>query len=129
VYGTAAAVTAGLVLAAVVDGPVRRLEGALVGAAAYGVVLLALHLIAPRALGFGDVRLATLVGAVVGWAAWLSDHPILAPIQGALHAALLAGLIGSVIGGVLLVARGRDREFPFAPPVAAGGLVVALVAI
>ena len=129
VYVTGAAVGAGLVLAAVTDGPVRRLAGAAVGAGAYGGFLLALHLIAPRALGFGDVRLATLVGAVVGWAAWRSDHPVLAPVQGALMTALLAGLVGSVIGGVLLVMRGRDQPFPFGPSVAGGALIVALAAL
>jgi leader peptidase (prepilin peptidase)/N-methyltransferase len=129
VYTTAVVVVAGLVLASAVDGPVRRLAGAAIGAAAYGGALLVLHLISPRALGFGDVRLATLVGAVVGWCAWRLDHPVLTPIQGVLNAGLLAGLIGSVVGLVLLVARGRDRPFPFGPALAVGGVAVALAAV
>ncbi|HET6772475.1 MAG TPA: A24 family peptidase [Acidimicrobiales bacterium] len=126
VHATAGLVAAGLVLAALVDGPVRRLAGAAVGAAAYGGFLLVLHLISPRALGFGDVRLATLVGAVAGWCAWRVEHPVLAPVQGAVNAGLLAGLVGSVVGLVLLLVRGRDHPFPFGPAIAAGGLVVAL---
>ncbi len=129
VRATAAAVAAGLVLAAVVDGPARRLVGAAVGAAAYGGFLLVMHLISPRALGFGDVRLATLVGAVVGWCAWRADHPVLTPVQGVLNAGLLAGVVGSVVGLVLLVVRGRDHPFPFGPAVAAGGVVVILAMV
>jgi prepilin signal peptidase PulO-like enzyme (type II secretory pathway) len=129
VYVTAAAVGAGLVLATLVDGPARRLVGAAVGAAAYGGFMLVLHLISPRALGFGDVRLASLVGAVVGWCAWRADHPVLAPVQAVLNAGLLAGLVGTVVGLVLLVVRGRDHPFPFGPAVAAGGVVVALAVV
>lgn len=128
VYATAAAVAVGLILASAIDGPVRRLVGAGVGAAAFGGFLLVLHLISPRAMGFGDVRLATLAGAVVGWCAWQDAHPVLAPTQGVLYAALLAGLVGSVAGGVLLIVRRRDQPFPFGPAVAAGGVLVALAA-
>lgn len=129
VYATAAVVVVGLVLASAVDGPTRRLAGAAIGAAAYGGALLVLHLVSPRALGFGDVRLATLIGAVVGWCAWRLDHPVLTPIQGVLEAGLLAGLMGSVVGTVLLVVRGRDKPFPFGPALAVGGVAVALAAM
>jgi prepilin signal peptidase PulO-like enzyme (type II secretory pathway) len=54
------------------------------------------------------------------------EHPLLAPVQGAVNAGLLAGLAGSVVGLVLLLVRGRDHPFPFGPAIAAGGLVVAL---
>ncbi len=128
-YATALPVVAGLVLVAAVDGPARRLVGAAIGAAVLGGFLLVMHLIAPRALGFGDVRLATLLGAVAGWAAWRSDHPVLTPIQGVLNVGLLAGLVGSAVGLVLLVTRGRDRPFPFGPALAIGGLVVTLAAL
>lgn len=128
VYVTAAAVAPGLILASVADGPVRRLVGAGVGAAVFGGFLLVLHVISPRSMGLGDVRLATLAGAVVGWCAWQDAHPILAPLQAVLYAALLAGLVGSVAGGVLLIVRRRDQPFPFGPAVAVGGVLVALAA-
>jgi leader peptidase (prepilin peptidase) / N-methyltransferase len=126
VYATTVAVVAGLALATVVDGPARRLAGAGVGALVFGGFMLVLHLISPRALGFGDVRLATLLGAVVGWCAWRPEHPVLAPVQGVFNAGLVAGLVGSAVGAVLLVVRRRDRPFPFGPALALGGLVVAL---
>lgn len=129
VYVTAGLVAAGLVLVALVDGPARRVVGAAIGAAVYGGFLLVLHLISPRALGFGDVRLATLLGATVGWCAWRSDHPVLTPIQGVLDAGLLAGLVGSLVGVILLVVRRRDRPFPFGPALAAGGVAVTLALV
>lgn len=126
---TGALVAAGLVGASLVDGPLRRLGGALLGALLYGGLLLTLHLVSPRAMGFGDVRLATVVGAVVGWCSWRADQPALMPAQGVFTAGLVAGLLGSVVGVVLLAVRRRNQPFPFGPAVAAGGLVVALVAV
>jgi leader peptidase (prepilin peptidase) / N-methyltransferase len=128
VWGTGGAVLAGIVLVSVVDGPFRRMEGALVGAVLLGGLFLVLHLISPRMLGFGDVRLATVVGMTVGWIGWRSDFPILSAFQATVNAGLLAGLIGAVAGLVLLVVRGRDRPFPFGPAIAAGGLVALLAA-
>jgi leader peptidase (prepilin peptidase) / N-methyltransferase len=129
VYVTGAVVTAGLVVVSLVDGTPRRLYGALLGAVLYGGMLLVLHLISPRMLGFGDVRLATLVGLAVGWCGWEATHPRLGPVQAVLNAGLLAGLIGSVAGIVLLVQRRRDRPFPFGPAVAISGALVALAVI
>jgi leader peptidase (prepilin peptidase) / N-methyltransferase len=129
VYLTAAAVGAGLVVVSLVDDTPRRLWAALLGAAVYGGMLLVLHLVSPRMLGFGDVRLATLVGMTVGWAGWEPVHPVLAPVQAVLNAALLAAVGGAVVGVVLLVVRGRDKPFPFGPAVAAAGLVVLLAAL
>jgi leader peptidase (prepilin peptidase)/N-methyltransferase len=126
VYVTAGLVLAGAAAVAVVHGSPDRLVGAAVGAVVYGGFLLVLHLVSPRSLGFGDVRLATLIGAAVGWCAWRLDHPWLAPVQGVLNAALLAGVVGSLAGLVLMVVRGRDRPFPFGPALALGGLVVVL---
>ncbi|HKY68476.1 MAG TPA: A24 family peptidase, partial [Acidimicrobiales bacterium] len=129
VWATLAAVVAGAGYVAMVDGPGDRLGGLVVGAAAMGGFLLALHLISPRSLGFGDVRLGTLVGAAVGWSAWRPGHPVLGPFQGALNALLVAGLVGAIAGGVLLVIRRRDRPFPFGPALALGGLVVSLATV
>jgi prepilin signal peptidase PulO-like enzyme (type II secretory pathway) len=117
----------GLVIAlvgvAVAEGPTDRL---VVGVVAFGGVLLVLHLVSPRSLGFGDVRLGALLGAAVGWSAWRADHPVLAPVQGVMVALLLAGLVGVAVGLVLLVVRRRDLPFPFGPALAIGGLAVFL---
>jgi leader peptidase (prepilin peptidase)/N-methyltransferase len=126
VHVTASAVGAGLVVAGLVDGELRRLEGAAVGVVALGGLLAVLHLISPRMLGFGDVRLAALVGMTAGWFGWQADLPVLGAVQAALNAGLVAGLLGTLAGLVLLVARGRNRPFPFGPAIAAGGLVVVL---
>lgn len=129
VYVTGAAVTVGLLVVSLVDGTPRRMYGAVLGALLYGGMLLVLHLISPRMLGFGDVRLATLVGLAVGWCGWEATHPRLGPVQAVLNAGLLAGLLGSVAGIVLLVQRRRDRPFPFGPAVAISGALVALAVI
>ena len=79
---TAGLVGRGLVLAALVDGPVRRLGGAAVGAAAYGGFLLVLHLISPAPSASATCGWPRW-WAVAGWCAWRVDHPVLAPVQGA----------------------------------------------
>lgn len=129
VWSTLAAVITGAGYVALVDGPGRRLAGLVVGGAVVGGFLLVLHLISPRSLGFGDVRLGTLVGAAVGWSAWRPDHAVVGSVQGAANALLLAGLVGAVAGGVLLVIRRRDRPFPFGPALALGGMVVCLATV
>ena len=128
---TAGAVGAALLVATALDGDrgAGALRAAAVGAAVLGGGLLVLHLVSPRMLGFGDVRLATVAGMVVGWLAWTQDHPVLAPVREALNAALLGGLIGTVVGGVLLVARGRNDPFPFGPSLALGAAIVILAAL
>jgi len=126
VHVTAAGVLGGLALASGVEDAPGRLQGAAIGAAALGGLLLVLHLASPRMLGFGDVRLAVVVGMAAGWFGWTADLPVLGALQAALDAGLLAGLLGTAVGVVLLVARGRNRPFPFGPAIAAGGLVVVL---
>ncbi|HZA78586.1 MAG TPA: A24 family peptidase [Acidimicrobiales bacterium] len=128
-HATALAVVVALVVAIVVDGDVDMLRGAAAGAAVLGGGLLVLHLISPRMLGFGDVRLATVAGLVVGWLAWTPDRPVLGPVEDALDAALLGGLIGALVGVVLLVARRRNAPFPFGPSLALGAAVVILASL
>jgi leader peptidase (prepilin peptidase)/N-methyltransferase len=128
---TALAVAAAMVLATSVDTGIdaAALRGAAVGAGVLGGGLLVLHLISPRMLGFGDVRLAAVAGLVVGWLAWTPDHPVLGPVGEALDAALLGGLIGASVGVALLVVRRRSAPFPFGPSLALGAAVVILGAL
>ena len=128
---TAVAVGVALVVATALDTAIDAdaLRAAAVGAAVLGGGLLVLHLISPRMLGFGDVRLATVAGLVVGWLAWTPDHPVLAAVQDALDAALVGGLIGSTVGLVLLVTRRRNAPFPFGPSLALGATVVVLASL
>jgi leader peptidase (prepilin peptidase)/N-methyltransferase len=80
------------------------------GAAAFAV-LLAMALAYPGGMGMGDVKLAGVMGLYLG----LSVAPAL----------LAAFAIGSIIGVALvaLTGGGRKRGVPFAPFLAAGGLI------
>lgn len=124
VTGTAAATA--MAVAAVSVGEADALAGAAVGAAVYAGFLGAFHLFSPAMLGFGDVRLGGLIGAVVGWLAWVPDRPVEGPLTAVLQAAFVAGLVGTVAGTVLLVVRRRNRPFPFGPAMAAGAVVAVL---
>jgi leader peptidase (prepilin peptidase) / N-methyltransferase len=63
----------------------------------------------PVAMGFGDVKLAAVLGAFLGW-------------QNLLVALLLAFIIGA-IGGVIGRIAGGSRMVPFGPYLAIGGLL------
>lgn len=109
VYLTLALLAVALVAACAVDGRWRPLLDALIGGAAGFVVLGAVWWIYPKGMGFGDVRLAGLCGAGLGWLGF-------APV----YLGFLAGFVtGALAGLVVLAARGR-RRFPFAPALAAG---------
>jgi prepilin signal peptidase PulO-like enzyme (type II secretory pathway) len=123
--GAAAAVAIGT--AAVAAGPVDALAGAALGGAVYAGFLGALYLVSPTMLGFGDVRLGALIGAVVGWLAWAPDHPVEGPLTAVLRAAFVAGLVGTVAGTILLVVRRQNRPFPFGPAMAVGAVFAVLV--
>ncbi|WP_214365955.1 prepilin peptidase [Pseudonocardia sp. H11422] len=92
----------------------RAAAGAAVLSAAHAVV----HLVVPRALGAGDVKLAAPLGAVLAAVSWPS-----VPL-GALLAAVITGSIAAV--GLACGALGRGAELPHGPSMlAAGWLVVA----
>lgn len=69
-YPATAATAVLLALAAVATGDGAALGRALLGALALGVAYLVLHLVSPRGLGFGDVKLAVLLGLPAGWYGW-----------------------------------------------------------
>jgi prepilin signal peptidase PulO-like enzyme (type II secretory pathway) len=86
--------------------------------AAFLFMLLA-HLAYPGGLGLGDVKLALLLGAALGWA---------------VGAALMIGLVVAAVAGLALILRdgwgARKRPIPLGPFLAVGGLVAAaLVAV
>jgi leader peptidase (prepilin peptidase) / N-methyltransferase len=87
-------------------------EALIAGAAAGGFFLLA-ALAYPRGMGLGDVKLAGLLGLVLGRS-----------VGPALFVALAAG----VLAGALIIARkgaaeGRKTAVPFGPFLALGGVV------
>jgi leader peptidase (prepilin peptidase) / N-methyltransferase len=105
---------AGVVLAAqVAIAPGHALEWVLAALGAFLVMFLA-HLAYPAGLGLGDVKLALLLGAALGWA---------------VGAALALGFVAAAVVGLGLLVRGgwgaRKRTMPLGPFFAAGGLVAA----
>lgn len=107
-----------LVLAAAADGEWTSAREAAIGGVTAFAVFLVIHLISPRGMGFGDVRLSGLIGMTLGW-------------LGLWHVALglfLAFLLASFIGVGLIVVRVRTRkdQIPFGPFLALGAVLAVL---
>ncbi|SOE02943.1 prepilin peptidase [Blastococcus haudaquaticus] len=94
------------------------LRAVLASALCFGV-LLVLALIAPSGLGMGDVKLAALMGLVLGWLGW----PVV------VLGFLLGFLLQAVVGLVLLALRraGRRTDLPFGPALLVGALAAVLL--
>lgn len=76
------------------------------------VAFFVLHLISPRGMGFGDVKLSFVLGLALGWLG-----------VGETVLGLFLGFVyGAVIGLVLIAIgrRSRDQHIPFGPFLAAG---------
>ncbi len=106
----------GLALNALVEprSVVSFLLGAVIGAAALlGVAILGELLFKKESMGGGDIKLAAMVGAFVGW-------------KGVLLALFLAVLMGAVAGVTLIVLglKKRWEHIPFGPFIAAGTILV-----
>ncbi|KGM14257.1 prepilin peptidase [Cellulomonas bogoriensis] len=90
--------------------------GSLLRAAAAGAILFiayfALAMAYPKGMGFGDVKLAGLLGLYLGWVGWG------AVVIGAFSAFLLGGLFS--IGLILARRAGRKSGIPFGPWMLAG---------
>jgi leader peptidase (prepilin peptidase)/N-methyltransferase len=109
-----------LVLAALTLGePGRLLRAAVCGLVLYAFYFL-LMLIKPGAMGFGDVKLAGVLGLYLGFFGW----------QYAFVGWFLAFLIGAVAGLPLMVfgPAGRKTMIPFGPFMIAGAWLAVAVA-
>ena len=111
-----------VVVVSVVDDDPDRIRYALAGAALYFGFLFLAHLISPRGMGFGDVKLAAVMGLYVGWL----GTDLQEALALVLWAMLLGFLSGTVVGLVLLVARRGSRPFPFGPFLALGTVLAVL---
>lgn len=91
----------------------------LAGLALFGFYLL-LHVIQPRGMGLGDVKLAGILGLYLGYLGW--PHVLLGT--------LLAFLLGAVVGLVLIMLRraGLKSALAFGPYMIAGTATALLVA-
>ncbi len=108
VYAAAAAVGAALLAASATSHAWRPAVEALGGGAIAFFLFGAVWWISPKAMGFGDVRLAGLCGGALGWLGFA-----------ALYLGFLAAFVaGAVFGVAVLFTRGR--RFPFAPALALG---------
>jgi leader peptidase (prepilin peptidase)/N-methyltransferase len=74
-----------------------------------------LALVYPAGMGFGDVKLAGVLGLYLGWLGWAE----------VVTGGFLGFLFGGVVGGALMFARraGRKSMLPFGPFMLAGALV------
>ena len=92
---------------------------ALLRALAGGIVLFAFFLlvalISPAGMGLGDVKLAGVIGLILGWFGWTN-----------LLVGVFAGLlVGAAVGMILVAAHraGRATPFPFGPWLLAGAWI------
>jgi leader peptidase (prepilin peptidase)/N-methyltransferase len=74
----------------------------------------------PRGMGFGDVKLAGLLGFYLGWLGWSSM------VIGAFAGFLIGGLIGVLL--VLMRRAGRKSRIPFGPAMLAGAFLAVFAA-
>lgn len=112
-------VVAGLVVAGVTGGHwpiVRAVVSALIWGAVFGVPWF---ITAGRGMGFGDVKLAPVLGLALGWLGW---GPSLVGLLGGF-------LLGAVVGiGLMLAAKaGRKSKVPYGPFMLTGALAAVFV--
>lgn len=101
-----------LIVAGVLEGDGWSMLRALVGGASAFLLYLVLGLTKPGAMGFGDIKLAGLLGLYLGWAGW---SPLVIGVFGGF-------VIGGVVAVTLLAARrvSRTGGIPFGPSMLAG---------
>ena len=102
-------VVGGVLLAvpSLVAGDYGQLLRAALAAAALYTFYFVLVLVYPSGMGFGDVKLAGVLGMYLGWLGWGE----------LVVGAFLAFLVGGIVGGALMVSgkAGRKTKIPFGP--------------
>lgn len=116
VYPTFVIAWAALIAVALVRDDPDRLLDAAIGAAAFGGFFFVVALIYPAGMGGGDIKLAFVLGTMLGF---------LDGIGVVLVGMFLSFLIGAVAGvGVMLATgRGRKSQVPFGPFLALGTIL------
>jgi prepilin signal peptidase PulO-like enzyme (type II secretory pathway) len=97
-------------------------RNAVIGMLLYFVALFLPHLIYPRGMGFGDVKLGLIMGLYLGWLG-ISLFDVVYLV---LIAIMLGCILGVIMGLVTNVVRRKGGAFPFGPALAAGALYVVL---
>jgi len=119
VYPLSAAMVVLFALPALLDDAGGDYLRAVLGGLAAFAFFLTVHLIAPRGMGFGDVKLSFSLGVALGWLSW-----------GSVFLGLFLGfLLGAVIGVALIATKVKTRRdhVPFGPFLAAGTVIAILV--
>ena len=99
-YPTGFLMAALFVVPAVVDAQGDDYLRAVLGGAAAFAVFFVIHVVSPRGMGFGDVRLSFVLGFALGWLSW-----------GHVYLGLFLGfLLGAVVGSLLIALRLRTRK-------------------
>jgi leader peptidase (prepilin peptidase) / N-methyltransferase len=109
-----------LLPAAVVDGDWGSAGRGLLAMAALWLFYFALFWLYPQGMGYGDVKLAGLLGLYLGWLGWSS----------VLVGTFAGFLLGGLVGVVLLIARRATRKtaIAFGPYMLAGALIAIFAA-
>lgn len=106
-----------IVLADLLTDEVQALDGAL-GLVAYAGPLFLIALVIPQGMGMGDVKLAALIGLVLG-SLGLSYVLVAAGVG------VIGGGVGALVA-MMVLGYGRRQNIPFGPFMAAGAIVAAL---
>ncbi len=123
VLPTIVACLALVIVVSVVNDAPEAIRYGLAGGAFYFGFLFITHMIYPRGMGFGDVKLAAAMGLVIGW----FGDTYATSIALVLWGMLIGFACGSVIGIGLLIARKRSKAIPFGPFLAFGCAVAILL--
>jgi leader peptidase (prepilin peptidase) / N-methyltransferase len=119
-----------IAVAAVLEGEPGTIVSAAIGGLLYASMLFLAHLISPRGMGWGDVKLAWLMGFYLGW--WGHEggsvlELVLGPLRVVLLGAAIGSILGVVIGGGYAIARRSAKVvFPYGPSLAAGCLIAVI---
>jgi leader peptidase (prepilin peptidase) / N-methyltransferase len=107
-----------LLIPAVVDGDWSAYLRAWLAALALFAFYFLLAVVYPAGMGFGDVKLAGVLGLVLGWLGWGE----------LVVGGFLGFLLGAVLGAVLMASRkaGRKSKIPFGPFMLLGALLAVL---
>jgi leader peptidase (prepilin peptidase)/N-methyltransferase len=122
VYFTLAGVLAGQVFASLVEWDWKHLATALVGALCFAGIYFAIwysqRFVGFVMLGLGDVRLAGLLGAVLGWYG----------LDRVMQGAIVGHFLALVVGLALCIRERKLRlHFAFGPPLLLGTLAIVLI--
>jgi leader peptidase (prepilin peptidase)/N-methyltransferase len=105
-------------VAALVESDLESYLRAGLGMVALFALYFLLAFIYPAGMGFGDVKLAGVLGMYLGWLGWAE----------VVTGAFLGFLLGGVVGALLMAVRraGRKSQIPFGPYMLLGALIAIL---